>query len=1029
LSFSSIVIIESLGASPYPPSLNTPANLATVANATPTLNFTGTDLDGNNLEYNIQIDTANTFNSQSGNPLISAFSATDAGFTSGHPFNSGTAINYIVQSALTNNTVYYWRVIAKDPSGTNDYGLWSSTYSFTVPPPPTVALISPADAATVTSQTPTLDFTGTALSGTDLEYTIQVSATSSFSVNTNFNALGTGTHSWYSIAIDSSNHNVYVCGFGGYIYLQTGGIGSFNIVSTGPIYWYYLAIDQSNHNVYAGVGGATGGDIYVQTGGIGSFNALGVGVLSWYNIAIDQSNHNVYACARGGDIYVQTGGTGNFVASGVGVLNWYGIAIDQSNHNVYACAYGKYDIYVQTGGTGDFNALVVDKQTWRSIAIDQSNHNVYACADNYDIYVQTGGVGSFNALGAGALEWFYITIDQSNHNVYACVGGNTSGDIYVQTGGTGSFNALGTGTHIWHSIAIDQSNHNVYACVAGGDMYEAIPSTFINQVSTINSGFADITHGSDTHPFPSGDQIGYTVQTGDALANGNYYWRVAAIDPSGTNIYGAWTTTRSFTVVLPPPTIVLNTPTDVATIPNTAPTFQFTGTSYDSSTLEYNIEIDNYPSNFNFALTPKYVSDISSSCNNPYCICQDSNYVYAAENNAPAKVVRYNKSTASIDAVRVLATGESYAKTICQDANYVYVGLRVDPSKVVRILKSDFTTTKTKTLATGETNTSNIAQDNTYIYIGTNTAPCKIVRLSKSDFTTTTTKTLASGEDYIDSMVVDNNYIYIGTDTIPAKIVRLSMSDFTTTTTKTFASGEGPPYGMTQDASYVYAGLMTSPGKIVRLSKSDFSTTSTVTLATGMNNIESLDQDLDFVYGGVVDWNNGSGSVSAVARVQKSDFSTVVTRIFDTNEYAFYGMTSDDVYLYMATTVGDSLMVRIKKNNPLLAKYSTNNNDVGFTAGHPFTSGVAEQYTVQTGEALALGAYSWRVRCQDYLGMNVYSDWSGTRTFTVTSATGTGIKVWDGSSWSYKPVKVWTGSTWVAKPVKVWNGSAWITKG
>ena len=65
--------------------------------------------------------------------LISAFSVTDAGFTAGHPFTSGTAIDYTVQAvdALAAGT-YYWRVAATDPSGTNTYGAWSNTRSFTV---------------------------------------------------------------------------------------------------------------------------------------------------------------------------------------------------------------------------------------------------------------------------------------------------------------------------------------------------------------------------------------------------------------------------------------------------------------------------------------------------------------------------------------------------------------------------------------------------------------------------------------------------------------------------------------------------------------------------------------------------------------------------------------------------------------------------------------------------------------------------------------------------------------------------------
>jgi len=72
--------------------------------------------------------------------------------------------------------------------------------------------------------------------------------------------------------------------------------------------------------------------------------------------------------------------------------------------------------------------------------------------------------------------------------------------------------------------------------------------------------------------------------------------------------------------------------------------------------------------------------------------------------------------------------------------------------------------------------------------------------------------------------------------------------------------------------------------------------------------------------------------------------------------------------------------------------------------------------------------YYWRVAGKDPSGSNNYGVWSTTWSFTITGGS-TGIKVWNGTTWGYKPVKVWNGSAWVAKPVKVWNGSAWVVKG
>ena len=57
----------------------------------------------------------------------------DATFTAGHPFASGVAKEYTVQSAdqLDANTTYYWKVRAMDATEGTTYGAWSTPYSFT----------------------------------------------------------------------------------------------------------------------------------------------------------------------------------------------------------------------------------------------------------------------------------------------------------------------------------------------------------------------------------------------------------------------------------------------------------------------------------------------------------------------------------------------------------------------------------------------------------------------------------------------------------------------------------------------------------------------------------------------------------------------------------------------------------------------------------------------------------------------------------------------------------------------------------
>lgn len=92
---------------------------------------------------------------------IDAVSGTDAGFSGSpdntDPFASGQAVTHTVQSALSNSTLYYWRVRGIDPSGSNTYGAWATTRSFTTTSGGTNVTVN-ADVVTATSslQSPTV---------------------------------------------------------------------------------------------------------------------------------------------------------------------------------------------------------------------------------------------------------------------------------------------------------------------------------------------------------------------------------------------------------------------------------------------------------------------------------------------------------------------------------------------------------------------------------------------------------------------------------------------------------------------------------------------------------------------------------------------------------------------------------------------------------------------------------------------------------------------------------------------------------
>lgn len=106
------------------------------ADLTPTLEFTGTDVDEDEITYNIQIDSVNTFDSVN---LLDKISGTHLGFENTitaidtDPFYSGEKISYTVQEAdILDYGTYYWRARAKDPAKTNTYSSWTTTRSFII---------------------------------------------------------------------------------------------------------------------------------------------------------------------------------------------------------------------------------------------------------------------------------------------------------------------------------------------------------------------------------------------------------------------------------------------------------------------------------------------------------------------------------------------------------------------------------------------------------------------------------------------------------------------------------------------------------------------------------------------------------------------------------------------------------------------------------------------------------------------------------------------------------------------------------
>jgi hypothetical protein len=129
-----------------------------------------------------------------------------------------------------------------------------------------------------------------------------------------------------------------------------------------------------------------------------------------------------------------------------------------------------------------------------------------------------------------------------------------SGNVYylvVQRTGsrdTNNYYVLSYNNTDVYAGGVSRTNNSGTWADGSGDrwfiVYKNAPA--IDEFSDVN--VADFTRAGDTHPFTSGQQTTYTVPGGNALSQNTYYWRVRGKDPSGSNTYGAWSSTQNFLV-------------------------------------------------------------------------------------------------------------------------------------------------------------------------------------------------------------------------------------------------------------------------------------------------------------------------------------------------------------------------------------------------------------------------------------------------------------------------------------------------
>lgn len=207
-------------------------------------------------------------------------------------------------------------------------------------------------------------------------------------------------------------------------------------------------------------------------------------------------------------------------------------------------------ITITCGETTDQAIWAIDKVTGADTSGTNGSGAIVQSATN----VETTGSGNSLTVTLGA----FSSTDNATYGAFADDGADdyTEGSGFTKLGYAQITSDLVSQTE-WKSTndtSVDIS-FNVNDLVGGIAIEIKKATPLIDAVSGTDAGFANPDVGGDTDPFTSGDNIQYTVQS--ALSNSTvYYWRVRGIDPAGSNSYGAWATTRSFTTTAAGGTVV-----------------------------------------------------------------------------------------------------------------------------------------------------------------------------------------------------------------------------------------------------------------------------------------------------------------------------------------------------------------------------------------------------------------------------------------------------------------------------------------
>lgn len=514
-------------------------------------------------------------------------------------------------------------------------------------------------------------------------------------------------------------------------------------------------------------------------------------------------------------------------------------------------------------------------------------------------------------------------------------------------------------------------------------VYAVTLSSQVDAVSTSDAGF---TGTGDPHPWPSGNQITYTVQTALSPA-GTFYWRVRGKDPGGSNTWGDWSatgnfhfhtvpivTTVSFTEETPETGLASGTISDDGNLTITRRGFCYIlGTGGDPTTADSVTYEDGSYSEGAYSLT---ISGLSSYTH--YHI-----RAYAVNSLGTSYGITYGATTTPYPPVVTLNSPADDSDTTDTTPDLVFTGVtdgvHYPFEAEVQITSAD--STMTSPFCDSVSSESN-GPSATYVEwnhtLGFGADRMVIIGVATRGNIAVTGVTF----DGVAATYIRNDNAgsdrrselwYIAEANLPVEgtyVIRVTVASSTL-----FVAGAVSYVGVT--------GLGANTGTT---GGATTSSSLNVTTATGRVVVDVIAMQ-----------SVNSGLAADASQVQRVRDFGLQNSIGMSSETAT-GASTNMAWTFDNEFFATSAVVLIGGSTLQLNKYSTDHT--GFSGTPPYNNNTQVTYTVQAGDAFIMGdSYSWRARGIDPQGTNIWGPWSETWVLNVAMvlviSTGTHLQTSD----------------------------------